>query len=230
MARTKAITRQPPVVAAPTLFPTSSFQSPASVVESALNAESPRVESIQREFGSGLISNLRGDEEEEEDEGEENAGRKEVDELLIEDEELDLDDGDQIGDQAQKTGFWQPLVMEADALEVNHVQLLFASCGTAMDKHLVSFCVVIVILVRFRVLICRKVRWFAICGHSSAFSLTILLLPWNLSRSRWRCGGWQTHISPQSTHRLLKTRDILLTTYSLFYPMPLSQVRILHNL
>ena len=93
------------MVAAPTTLPTSSFQSPASVVESALNAESPRVESIQREFGSGLISNLRGDEEEEEDEGEENAGRKEVDELLIEDEELDLDDGDQIGDQAQKTGF-----------------------------------------------------------------------------------------------------------------------------
>ena len=76
MARTKAITRQPPVVAAPTLFPTISFQSPASVVESALNAESPRVESIQREFGSGLISNLRGDEEDEENEDVEDPGGK----------------------------------------------------------------------------------------------------------------------------------------------------------
>ena len=142
MARTKPITRPNPMVSAPTTFPTSSFQSPASVVESALTADSPRVENIQREFGSGLISNLRGDEEEEEEDQEvEDAGRKESDELLIEDEELDLDDGDQIGDQAQKTGFWQPLVMVADALEVNHVQLLFASCGTAMDKHLVSICI-----------------------------------------------------------------------------------------
>jgi hypothetical protein len=64
------------MVAAPTTLPTSSFQSPASVVECALNAESPRVENIQREFGSGLISNLRGDEEDEENEDVEDPGGK----------------------------------------------------------------------------------------------------------------------------------------------------------
>ena len=116
MARTKAITRQPSVVAAPTTFPTSSFSSPASVVEDAMNFESPRVVNTQGEFGSGLISNLGERAEEEEEDEEDDGGRKDEDDLLIDDEDLDLLDGDQNGDQAQKTGFWQPLVMVADAV------------------------------------------------------------------------------------------------------------------
>ena len=62
-------------------------------------------------------------------------GGKEEDDLPIEDEDLDMFDGVQIGDQVQRTGFWQPLVQVADAHEVNHVQILFAACGTTTDKH-----------------------------------------------------------------------------------------------
>jgi hypothetical protein len=138
MARTKAITRQPAVFAPPTTLPTSSFSSPASVVEEAMNFESPRVVNTQREFGSGLISNLGERAEEEEEDGEDDGGRKDEDDLLIDDEDLGFLDGDQNGDQAQKTGFWQPLVMVADAPEVNHVQNLFALCGSTTDKHMVS--------------------------------------------------------------------------------------------
>ena len=82
-----------------------------------------------------------GEAEEEDDDDEEgDDGRgKERDDVAIGEEELDLVDGDQIGDQAQKTGFWQPLVEVCGALEVNHVQLLFAACASGADKHLVSY-------------------------------------------------------------------------------------------
>ena len=137
MARTKAFIRQPGVVAAPTNYPTSSFQSPASVVKSALNAESPRVERIQREFGSGLITNFgEADEEDDDNEGDEDEGGKEDDELAIEDEELDLVDADQIGDKAQRSGFWQPLVQVAD---VDQLSTASSASPTHHINHLIAF-------------------------------------------------------------------------------------------